>query len=134
MCSNSTSLVASAYDDGIAAPRQSSFRFGLKLPNVRAISQAAHPEVQDQFFYTHMVMAWGQYVNHDITFTPKSQPQYKDGVIDCCRSVSDDSQLHPQCFPIRLAANDYQSQKYGKSCFNFVRSAACPLCSLGECS
>jgi peroxidase len=78
-----------------------------------------------------MVMAWGQYVNHDITFTPKSQPQYKDGVIDCCRQ-SNNGSLHPQCMPIRLGSGDYLYSKYGKSCFNFVRSAACPLCSLGK--
>lgn len=39
--------------------------------------------------------------------------------------------MHPQCFPIELAPNDYQAVNHKKTCINFVRSAACPLCSLG---
>ncbi|KAK4336729.1 hypothetical protein RND71_043630 [Anisodus tanguticus] len=80
-------LVASGYEDGISEPRQNSFKYGRKLPTARHVSQAAHYEKPDRFFYTLMVMAFGQFLNHDITFTPQTKLESKDSIIDCCKKV-----------------------------------------------
>lgn len=78
-------------------------------------------------------MAFGQFVNHDITLTPQTKPEFKGDMIDCCKKLPNyKGSLHPQCLPIELDANDYQATNYGKTCLNFVRSAPCPLCSLGK--
>jgi len=128
-------LVASAYDDGISAPRTHSYVYGKYLPPARLISEAIHSDRPDRFFYTSSVMSFGQFINHDISLTPQSKPEYKGSLIDCCKNnpayKGGYTKLHPQCFPILLAPNDYQTKFYKKTCINFVRSAPCPLCSLG---
>lgn len=75
-------------------------------------------------------------VQHDISFTPSTKPESKGTILDCCKKPpagykGAPGKLHPQCLPIELEANDYQAKNYGKTCLSFVRSAPCPLCSLG---
>lgn len=80
-------------------------------------------------------MSFGQFLNHDISFTPQTKPEYRGALIDCCKQAPGykgvPSKLHPQCFPVELDSNDYQAKNFGKFCMSFVRSAPCPLCSLG---
>jgi peroxidase len=73
-----------------------------------------------------MKTMWGQFLNHDITLTATSVADYKGGAIKCCPKPN-----HPQCMPITIPANDYHHSKYKTTCMNFVRSAPCPLCTLG---
>lgn len=127
-------MVPSAYEDGISEPRTYSVKYGQKLPHPRKLSTILHYDRPDRFFYTAAVMSFGQFFNHDISFTPQSKPEFKGALIDCCKKVpgyKGVSKLHPQCLPIELDPNDYQSKNYGKKCMNFVRSAPCALCSLG---
>jgi len=128
-------LVASAYEDGVSAPRTYSYKYGQKLPSPRMLSNSVHYDRPDRFFYTSAVMSFGQFLNHDISFTPQTKPEYKGAVIDCCKKTPGYKgaayKLHPQCFPVELDANDYQAKNYGKNCMSFVRSAPCPLCQLG---
>lgn len=121
-------LVPPAYEDGIHKPRIHSV-LGHPLPSARVISAQAHPDKPDRSYYTHLKMIFGQYVNHDITFTPTSQANYEGGIIKCCPNSN-----HPQCLPIPVPANDYTQSKYKRSCINFVRSSPCPLCNLGKFS
>lgn len=148
--------MASAYEDGISSPKVNSFKYGFKLPPARLLSNYLHYDKPDRFFYTSAVMSFGQvceliqlklsnwnknakfaysnptdqFINHDLTFTPSTKPEFKGGLIDCCKKTPP-VKLHPQCLPIELDANDYQAKNYGKTCISFVRSAPCPLCSLG---
>ena len=59
-----------AYQDGRSVPRGG--RYPSSLPNPRWISQKNHPDsdIPDPR-YTHMVMQFGQFLDHDITLTPK---------------------------------------------------------------
>lgn len=99
---------------------------GKYLPGARIVSTVAHTDVHERAYYTNLKVAWGQYINHDLTNTPTAQAEY-NGLLQCCPNS-----YHPQCFPIKVPAyGDYQS-KYKRTCMNFVRSASCPLCSLGK--
>lgn len=118
-------LLPAAYDDGISSPKSYSVKGGY-LPLPRVISSTAHDPRPERTYYTHLMMSWGQFLQHDITFTPSSVADYKGGSIKCCPSSS-----HPQCMPITIPSNDYFLSKYKKTCMEFVRSAPCPLCTLG---
>ena len=60
------------YADGISAPRVSSG--GFPLPNPRLVSSLLH---QDHGFHDHavtvMLVAWGQFMDHDITLTAETR-------------------------------------------------------------
>lgn len=57
-----------AFSDGINAPRLSTT--GGNLPLARVVSRTIHP---DQGYHDHagtvMVIAWGQFMDHDYTLT-----------------------------------------------------------------
>lgn len=61
-------LLAPLYSDGINAPRMSVT--GRDLPLSRIVSRTMHP---DEGFHDHagtvMVIAWGQFMDHDYTLT-----------------------------------------------------------------
>ena len=63
-------IIPPAYQDGRSVPRGG--RHPSSLPNPRWISQKNHPDsdIPDPR-YTHMVMQFGQFLDHDITLTPK---------------------------------------------------------------
>lgn len=48
--------------------------------------------------YSHMLVEWGQYIDHDITFTPQSPGKPGDDCLNSCKNV------HP-CFPIQVNCN-----------------------------
>lgn len=64
-------LLPPAYADGQSAPRVSVA--GYPLPNPRVLSQVIHRDLNYPATYTHMVMQYGQFLSHDITFTPGSR-------------------------------------------------------------
>ncbi|KPM09895.1 peroxidasin-like protein [Sarcoptes scabiei] len=118
-------LLPPAYADGQSAPRKSIS--GGPLPNPRVLSSVIHRDLNYPATYTHMVMQFGQFIAHDIAFTPSSRT--KDGkMIQCCPWGSN---RHPQCYPIPLPKEDPFYSKYDEDCMNFVRTAKCPQCKLG---
>lgn len=64
-------LLPPAYADGQSAPRVSIT--GYPLPNPRVLSAVVHRDLNYPATYTHMVMQYGQFFAHDITFTPSSR-------------------------------------------------------------
>jgi len=111
-------LLPPDYSDGIGAPR-GGFNYS-SLPNPRWMSQKNHPDNDNpDTRFTHMVMQFGQLLDHDITVTPKEED------IDCCekRYLND-----PRCFPIPIPARDrfYSWVNYTATCLNMVRST--PVC------
>jgi len=61
---------------------------------------------------THMVMQWGQFVDHDIIKTSKD-------AFDCCDPLIKNS---PRCFPIPVPETDSFYAEFGKTCLDFTRS------------
>lgn len=60
----------SLLQDGRQEPRGG--RLDRRLPNPRAMSKKNHPdENKPDTRYTHMVMQFGQFLDHDLTLTPK---------------------------------------------------------------
>jgi len=93
------------------------------LPNPRWMSQRNHPDEDlPDSRYTHMVMQFGQFLDHDITLTPK------DEEINCCKGDSNDN----RCFVIPIPPRDrfYSWVNLTATCMNLVRST--PVCQQSE--
>jgi hypothetical protein len=81
-------------------------------------------DAQDEGFHDHAVtmllVAWGQYLDHDITLTGET----KDGAgktPKCCQDGIG-ARAHPECMPIDIPHNDGFYAQYGRKCLNFVRN------------
>ncbi|XP_071514131.1 uncharacterized protein [Panulirus ornatus] len=99
-----TRLLRPAYEDGLTKPRSMSVT-GSILPSPRLISTNMHNDVSAPHVrYTLMVMQWGQFIDHDIIFTPVNKG-FQDSILDCRRCDSPQT-VHPECFPISIPTND----------------------------
>ncbi|XP_071090814.1 salivary peroxidase/catechol oxidase-like [Haliotis cracherodii] len=123
-----------AYDDGVSTPRQLATSGAPNhLPSARTVSTTVHTPSTDSDLsddYTHMLMQWGQFLDHDITSTPTQQltqpgNPYLTSVACCRNSFPDggvsqaDLDARPQCFPIQVLQPD---RNFTFDCMNFVRS------------
>lgn len=113
------------YDDGLNSPRTTGKK-GDKLPSTRLISnklfRAPGDCTETDHARTLMVMAWGQFIDHDLAFTPVTQDD--SSPITCCE---EGAQSRPECFPIPIPSDD---PRFTHSCMEFVRSASAP-CQAG---
>ena len=109
------------YADGISAPRASVT--GFPLPSTRLVSSNLH---RDEGFHDHAVtillVAWGQFIDHDITLTSETKDPNTGKTPKCC----DDGPgaKHPNCLPIDIPPNDHFYSRHNRKCMNFVRSEA----------
>ncbi|XP_021358716.1 chorion peroxidase-like [Mizuhopecten yessoensis] len=95
---------------------------GSPLPGAREVSVKAlrHYDLNVDPKYTHFVMAFGQFLDHDLTLTPESKGT-GDTNIHCCIENPDGTLMErPECFPIPVPPGD---PYYTSKCINFVRSA-----------
>ncbi|XP_046580897.1 chorion peroxidase-like [Haliotis rubra] len=118
------------YDDGISEPRARGSD-GNDLPNPRLVSRTLHASdenVPESPVHTHLVMQWGQFIDHDIIITP-IQTGADDSVITCCvDDIPPDSppeliallEDRDVCFPIPIPPGDPTFTN--RTCLNFVRS------------
>ncbi|XP_060065121.1 thyroid peroxidase-like [Ylistrum balloti] len=106
------------YGDGVGSPRTLG-KNGQLLPSPREISNKVFKSEKEKIEseVSLMVMAWGQFLDHDITLTPASSGS-EGAVTDCCNSTSE----LPECFPITIPSND--AHFTNTDCMEFVRSAA----------
>lgn len=128
-------LMAPSYADGVSAMRVSIN--GSPLPSTRQVSAHLHKDFNlHDHAVTMMLVAWGQVIDHDITFTAELHPEEKDAngrpkMPDCCndRSLKDD----PQCVPIDIPSGDSFYSLYSQKCMNMLRSlpGAHHQCKLG---
>ncbi|GIX80257.1 peroxidasin [Caerostris extrusa] len=109
---------------------------GKPLPPPRVISLYIHRHMdQPSSDFTHLLMAFGQFVDHDITLTqslvcqPKLDASQKNPSSKC--AVLTIMLLIHSVILSLLPQDDPFFSKYDQDCLNFVRSAPCPLCSLG---
>ncbi|XP_075973144.1 salivary peroxidase/catechol oxidase-like [Anticarsia gemmatalis] len=124
-----------SYSDGLQAPRRSIF--GSKLPSAREISSSIHEDKDAEAAgVTHLLMQWGQFVDHDVTSSSQSRG-FNGSVPRCCKDGGRDfvpaEFLHPECFPIPVPSNDPFYGPKGVRCLDFVRSSPAPRddCALG---
>ncbi|XP_075882045.1 eosinophil peroxidase-like isoform X2 [Nelusetta ayraudi] len=95
------------------------------LPLVREVSnrilRTSNEMVESDPLYTHLVTIFGQWTDHDLTFTPHSPVirSFSNG-IDCDKSCE---RTEP-CFPINFPEDDPRVVKLAEECMPFFRSTA----------
>ncbi|EFN87248.1 Peroxidasin-like protein [Harpegnathos saltator] len=116
------------YHDGVQSVRRSTS--GRPLPSPRDISGLIH-EDQDipLASVTHMLMQWGQFVDHDLTATGQSRG-FNGTVPQCCLPGGAGFQppefMHPECLPIAVSLRDSFYGPLGVRCLEFLRSGPAP--------
>ncbi|XP_035729312.1 uncharacterized protein LOC118444789 isoform X2 [Vespa mandarinia] len=116
------------YDDGIQTIRRS--KDGNPLPSPRVISDVLHEDRDIQLAsITHMLMQWGQFVDHDLTATGQSRG-FNGSVPQCCLNSGLGFQpfefMHPECLPIAVDPQDSFFARFGVKCLEFLRSGSAP--------
>ncbi|XP_067878223.1 peroxidasin homolog isoform X2 [Heterodontus francisci] len=126
-------LLKSVYENGFNLPRginRNQFYNGFPLPLPRLISTSlvGTDTITPDDQYTHMLMQWGQFLDHDLDLTVAalSLSRFSDG--QHCSSVCTND---PPCFPILVPQNDPRVRN-GARCMFFVRSS--PVCGSGMTS
>ncbi|XP_078397408.1 thyroid peroxidase [Cetorhinus maximus] len=121
------------YEDGFSQPKgwnPGRLYRGFKLPLVRDITNkilrtSNKTNMTEDHLYSHILVEWGQYIDHDFAFTPQSTSQVTFmGGVDC-RNICHN--LNP-CFPIKVLQSDPRSKI--NECITFYRSS--PTCGTGD--
>ncbi|KAM9316417.1 peroxidasin homolog [Gastrophryne carolinensis] len=126
-------LLKSVYENGFSLPRGISpdrLYNGFPLPLPRTISTtliATHTITPDDQ-YTHMLMQWGQFLDHDLdsTVLALSQVRFSDGQ-ECSAVCTNDA----PCLPVAIPPNDPRVRN-GARCMSMIRSS--PICGSGMTS
>ncbi|CAH2246300.1 thyroid peroxidase [Pelobates cultripes] len=123
----------SEYEDGISEPKGWNPQFlynGFHLPPVREVSKkiihASNNASKHDDLYSHIIIEWGQYIDHDVAFTPQSISRTSLTMIwqaDCKTTCEN----QPPCYPIKVSVNDSLSQG---GCVPFYRSSS--ACGTGN--
>ncbi|XP_064881099.1 thyroid peroxidase [Oncorhynchus nerka] len=120
------------YEDGEREPKgwnHGQLYNGFQLPPVHEVSKkilqsSSRPMLLDAA-YCQMLVDWGQYIDHDISFTPQSTSRAAFlGGLDCLKTCEN---INP-CFPIETFPDDKLSGN--RSCVPFFRSS--PACFSGN--
>uniref|UniRef100_A0A8K9UH19 Peroxidasin n=1 Tax=Oncorhynchus mykiss TaxID=8022 RepID=A0A8K9UH19_ONCMY len=126
-------LLKSVYDNGFNLPRGASGRqqhgHALPLPRLVSTTMIGTETVTPDDRYTHMLMQWGQFLDHDLdsTVAALSQSRFSDGQL-CTNVCTNDA----PCFPIQFPPGDPRQARSGARCMFFVRSS--PVCGSGMTS
>ncbi|XP_041668807.1 peroxidasin isoform X3 [Cheilinus undulatus] len=126
-------LLKSVYDNGFNLPRGATDRlhngYRLPLPRLVSTTMIGTETITPDDRYTHMLMQWGQFLDHDLdsTVAALSQSRFSDGQL-CTQVCTND----PPCFPIQFPPNDPRQLRSGARCMFFVRSS--PVCGSGMTS
>jgi len=120
-------MIPASYADGISYPRVS--KAGSLLTSPRDISTSVFEVgIIPSEKHVTMLMQWGQFLAHDFALTPVSEG-YNNTKITCCTDDGkpmEDSDLHYECMPIEIPANDGFFQTFERTCMQFVRSMPLP--------
>ncbi|XP_069350573.1 thyroid peroxidase isoform X3 [Eulemur rufifrons] len=110
------------YEDGFSQPRGWNRGFlysGFPLPPVREVTrqviQAPNEAVTEDERYSDLLTAWGQYIDHDVAFTPQSTSRAAFwGGVDCQLTCENQN----PCFPIQIITlRDYVPKILGPEAF-----------------
>lgn len=116
-------LLPPMYENGFNSPigwnREKKYN-GFKLPSPRFVSTnlISTDTIEQDSQITHMVMQWGQFLDHDLDHAlPAVSSESWDG-IDCKKSC----EQSPPCYPIEVPEND--PRVTNRRCIDFIRSSA----------
>ncbi|XP_007894576.2 eosinophil peroxidase [Callorhinchus milii] len=121
------------YEDGVSLPlgwTPGKLHSGFPLPLVREVSNSIlkihNNEVISDDTASHILVQWGQWIDHDMTLNPLSGSleTFNDGI----RCENTCVQQSP-CFPIKIPPNDTRIPDTN-TCMPFYRSA--PACGSGK--
>ncbi|XP_053565790.1 peroxidasin homolog [Bombina bombina] len=125
-------LLRPAYQNGFNVPRglgvtEDSGILPLPLPRLVSTTMIGTETITPDTQYTHMLMQWGQFLDHDLDqIVPAlSMSRFSDGA-SCSQVCSND----PPCFPITIPENDPRASS--GHCMFFARSS--PICGSGVTS
>ncbi|XP_078731526.1 peroxidasin homolog isoform X1 [Lampetra fluviatilis] len=125
-------LLKPVYENGLNRPRGFTPEApvnGFPLPGPRLVSTAmiGTDSVTPDDRYTHILMQWGQFLDHDLDLTVAalSQSRFSDG--RPCGAVCTND---PPCFPIAIPPDDRRVRD--ARCMFFARSS--PVCGSGVTS
>ncbi|XP_076361056.1 salivary peroxidase/catechol oxidase-like [Tachypleus tridentatus] len=122
-------FITPAYNDGISSPRRAVH--GSELPIVRAVSFIMHHDAsQHDQALNNIMVAWGQMIDHDLTFaSPTLDERRMD--IECCKFPP--QYRHPNCMPIFIPSDDPFFKFYNRKCMDFARNlpGLRPGCTFG---
>nr|XP_031540601.1 thyroid peroxidase [Vicugna pacos] len=111
-----------AYEDGVSEPRGWNAHFsynGFPLPPVREVTRqvirVSNEAVTEDDQHSDLLTAWGQYIDHDVAFTPQSTSKAAfGGGADCQLTCENQS----PCFPIQIITlRDYVPKILGPEAF-----------------
>jgi peroxidase len=108
-------LLPSEYQDYVQEPRMMSVIKKRYLPNARVLALSVHAPKKTSSEWSHLTTIFGQFVDHDITLTPKVT--YNDGYRKRCQCGTYDS----ECVNIPIPQYDKANYKDQK-CMPFARS------------
>uniref|UniRef100_A0A4D5R9E2 Peroxidasin n=1 Tax=Scolopendra viridis TaxID=118503 RepID=A0A4D5R9E2_SCOVI len=126
-------LLKPEYENGFNTPigwsRTNSLYHGFAKPSARLVSTRfiSTEDITPDDDYSHMLMQWGQFLDHDLDLAPPtiSSESFVDGE-DCSQSCD----YAAPCFPIEIPTNDPRIQT--QRCMEFTRSS--PVCGSGSTS
>ncbi|KAL5015945.1 hypothetical protein ScPMuIL_005534 [Solemya velum] len=125
-------FLPAAYENGFNSPigwNRAQLYNGFHLPSPRLISSLMmstdHVTMDER--NTHMVMQWGQFMDHDMDLAPQSLSfsRFSDGR-DCNETCDNE---YP-CYPIPVPHSD--NRIHDRQCLGFARSSA--ICNTGSTS
>jgi len=94
---------------------------GVRLPSARTVSMRvlSTSRVTSDDTFSHMLMQWGQFVDHDVDFVPTAvaHARFSDG-----RHCNETCDASGPCFPIPVSSDDPRVRR--RRCIGFVRSSA----------
>nr|XP_019956653.1 PREDICTED: eosinophil peroxidase-like [Paralichthys olivaceus] len=123
-----TRWLPAEYQDNVSLPKGWDPKQKINnhlLPLVRDVSNrimsTANKDVESDPLYTHLVTIFGQWTDHDLTFTPQSPviSSFSKG-INCDKSC----EYTEPCFPIKIPSGDPRFLNHSEKCMPFFRSAA----------
>lgn len=125
-------LLEPIYENGFNTPvgwNRGKLYNGFHLPSSRLISSLlmSTPHITQDDQHTHMLMQWGQFLDHDLDLAPQaiSFSRFSDGTR--CNETCENTN---PCFPIPVPNSDQRIQT--RTCLGFTRSSA--TCNTGSTS
>ncbi|XP_060651867.1 LOW QUALITY PROTEIN: peroxidasin [Drosophila nasuta] len=124
-------LAPPIYENGFSMPvgwTKGRMYAGHPKPSARLVSTSlvSTKEITPDTRITHMVMQWGQFLDHDLDHAiPSVSSESWDG-IDCKKTC----EFAPPCYPIEVPPNDPRVKN--RRCIDVVRSSA--ICGSGMTS